>query len=199
MRGMERMILSGKGTGYVGQERRMGKAVRMADATTLVAKAGMLIRRPADAVFEAFADPAVTARFWFSKGSGRLVPGARVRWEWEMYGAGSDVVVKAVEPGRRILIDWDEPATEVEWTFEARGPDRTWVAVENRGFHGDPRRAGGAGARFDRRLRSGAGGRQDLARARHRAGLRAGPPSRCGGGGLAVNRNGRNCPLFRSG
>lgn len=54
-----------------------------------------------------------------------------------MYGAGSDVVVKAVEPGRRILIDWDDPPTEVEWTFEARGPERTWVEVENRGFHGD--------------------------------------------------------------
>jgi uncharacterized protein YndB with AHSA1/START domain len=108
----------------------------MEDVTGPVAKAGMLIRSPAEEVFEAFADPAVTARFWFSKGSGRLKPGARVRWDWEMYGAGSDVVVKAVEPGRRILVDWDEPATEVEWRFEARGPDRTWVEVENRGFHG---------------------------------------------------------------
>lgn len=52
----------------------MGKAGRMTDATGLVARAGMLIRRPAGAVFEAFADPAVTARFWFSKGSGRLEP-----------------------------------------------------------------------------------------------------------------------------
>lgn len=115
----------------------MGKTGRMDDAKGPVAKAGMLIRRPAAEVFEAFADPAVTARFWFSKGSGRLEPGARLRWEWEMYGAGSDVLVKAVEPGRHILIDWDDPATQVEWTFEARGPDRTWVAVENRGFHGD--------------------------------------------------------------
>lgn len=108
----------------------------MAKQTKPVARAGMLIRRPADLVFEAFADPVVTARFWFSKGSGRLDPGARVRWEWEMYGAGSDVVVKAVEPGRRIPIDWDEPATQVEWTFEPRGQERTWVEVENRGFHG---------------------------------------------------------------
>ena len=103
-----------------------------------VAKAGMQIRRPVSAVFEAFVDPAVTSRFWFSRGSGRLAPGARVRWEWEMYGAGSDVLVKAVEPNRRILIDWDEPATEVEWNFEARGEDRCWVTVENRGFHGTP-------------------------------------------------------------
>jgi len=102
----------------------------------LIAKAGMLIRRPAADVFEAFVDPAITSRFWFSRGSARLEPGARVRWEWEMYGAGSDILVKAVERDRRILIDWDDPATEVEWTFEPRGTDRCWVDVENRGFHG---------------------------------------------------------------
>ncbi len=42
----------------------------------------MLIRRPAAPVFEAFADPAVTARFWFSEGSGQLAPDARVEgWD----------------------------------------------------------------------------------------------------------------------
>lgn len=101
------------------------------------AEAGMLIRRPAAEVFEAFVDPAVTRRFWFSKGSGRLEPDAVVRWDWEMYGAGSDVRVKAFEPNRRVLIDWDlDDPTEVEWTFEARG-ESTWVTVTNRGFHGD--------------------------------------------------------------
>ncbi|HYD11237.1 MAG TPA: SRPBCC family protein [Allosphingosinicella sp.] len=101
-----------------------------------VANAAMLIRRPVAEVFEAFANPAITARFWFSHGHARLAPGAQLRWEWEMYGAGTDVLVKAIEPGRRILIDWDEPVTEVEWLFEPRGADRTWVTVENRGFHG---------------------------------------------------------------
>lgn len=101
-----------------------------------VASAGMLIRRPVDEVFRAFVDPAVTARFWFSKGSGRLEPGAEVRWDWEMYGVGSDVRVKAIEENRRILIDWDlDDPTEVEWTFETRG-DHAWVNVENRGFSG---------------------------------------------------------------
>ena len=107
--------------------------------TPAVASAGMLIRRPVAEVFEAFVDPAVTRRFWFTDGSGRLEAGARVRWTWAMYGARTEVVVKAVEPDRRILIDWDvdsEP-TEVEWRFEARG-DQTWVTVENRGFSGSP-------------------------------------------------------------
>ncbi len=109
----------------------------MAETKPPIASAGMLIRRPVAAVFEAFVDPAVTSRFWFSNGSGRLEPGAHVRWDWEMYGVGSDVTVKAIEPNLRILIDWDEPATEVEWRFASRGPDRTWVEVENRGFRGD--------------------------------------------------------------
>lgn len=105
----------------------------------LTASAGMLIRRPVSGVFEAFVDPAITARFWFSDGSGRLEPGVRVRWNWAMYGAGTDVVVKALEPDRRILIDWDVDSdpTEVEWTFAARG-DETWVEVFNRGFAGAP-------------------------------------------------------------
>ena len=102
-----------------------------------VASAGMLIRRPVAAVFEAFVDPAVTSRFWFTGGSGRLAAGACVRWDWAMYGVGTDVVVKAIEPDRRILIDWDVDSdpTEVEWRFEVRGED-TWVTVENRGFSG---------------------------------------------------------------
>lgn len=63
----------------------------------IVAEAGMFIRRPVAEVFEAFVDPAITSRFWFSKGSGRLKPGARVRWDWEMYGAGSWVNVREFE------------------------------------------------------------------------------------------------------
>jgi len=103
-----------------------------------VVEAGMLIRRPVAAVFEAFADPAVTTKFWFSMGSGQLESGARVRWDWEMYGAGSWVTVREIEPNRRILIDWDEEApTAVEWVFTERGPDATFVTVTNSGFHGD--------------------------------------------------------------
>lgn len=99
------------------------------------ASAGMLIRRPVADVFAAFIDPAITARFWFTAGSAPLTPGARVRWDWAMYGAGTDVRVKAIEPDRRILIDWDIAAapTEVEWRFQSRG-DHTWVTVQNRGF-----------------------------------------------------------------
>jgi len=112
-----------------------------------VATAGMLIRRPVAQVFAAFVDPSVTTRFWFSDASGPLTPGAEVRWDWAMYGVGTDVRVKAIEPDRRILIDWDVDTnpTEVEWRFERRG-DQTWVTVENRGFSDD---ADGVAAALD--------------------------------------------------
>lgn len=98
----------------------------------------MLIRRPAHEVFEAFVDPTVTTRFWFTRSTGRLAPGAEVRWDWEMYGASAVVRVREIEPDRRIVIDWGsagEPATRVEWTFEARA-DGTLVVVTNTGFQG---------------------------------------------------------------
>ncbi|MGE0153232.1 MAG: SRPBCC family protein [Reyranellaceae bacterium] len=100
-----------------------------------VVATSLLIRRPANVVFEAFVDPAVTSRFWFTEGSGRLEPDAKVTWTWGMYGASSNVRVKAIEPNRRILVDWDveDNPTEIEWTFDDRG-DQTVVEVVNRGF-----------------------------------------------------------------
>ena len=104
-----------------------------------VAEAQMLIRKPASIVFEAFVDPAITSRFWFSRGSGRLEAGSRVRWDWEMYGVGTTVDVKVIEPGKRILIEWDVPEnpTSVEWTFEAKAGERTFVKIRNWGFSGN--------------------------------------------------------------
>jgi uncharacterized protein YndB with AHSA1/START domain len=104
-----------------------------------VAKAQMLIRKPVAQVFEALVDPAITSRFWFSKGSGRLEAGKQVRWDWEMYGASANVDVKTIEENQRILIEWGGPdhPSSVEWTFEPTGEDRTFVTVKNWGFSGD--------------------------------------------------------------
>jgi uncharacterized protein YndB with AHSA1/START domain len=98
----------------------------------------MLIRRPAAEVFEAFVDPAITTQFWFTKSSGRLDAGKPVVWEWEMYGASAQVVVKAIEPNRRILVDWGDESgmTEVEWRF-AEQSGGTMVTITNTGFAGD--------------------------------------------------------------
>jgi uncharacterized protein YndB with AHSA1/START domain len=103
------------------------------------AKAEMLIRRPVAEVFEAFVDPAVTSKFWFTHGSGRLETGQRIRWDWEMYGVSSDVDVKAIEENKRILIEWTGygTPTTVEWIFTPRAENETFVTVTNTGFSGD--------------------------------------------------------------
>ena len=104
-----------------------------------VAKAAMLIRRPASEVFEAFIDPAITSRFWFTKSTGRLEPGRHVTWTWEMYDVSVDVEVREIETNKRIVIEWGNygEMTKVEWVFTPQGNDATYVTITNSGFQGD--------------------------------------------------------------
>jgi len=104
-----------------------------------VSKTGMLIRKLVGEVFEAFVDPEVTTKFWFTKGSGRLEAGTQVQWDWEMYGISIPVTVKAVEPGKRILIEWPGKGgpTTVEWLFKSLEDGSTFVSITNSGFTGD--------------------------------------------------------------
>jgi uncharacterized protein YndB with AHSA1/START domain len=103
------------------------------------AKTEMLIRKPVAEVFEAFVNPAITSKFWFTKGSGRLETGKQIQWDWEMYGLFIQVAVKAIEENRRILIEWPghgAPST-VEWVFTPRADNTTFVSITNTGFGGD--------------------------------------------------------------
>ncbi len=104
-----------------------------------VAKTAMLIRRPVAEVFEAFINPAITSKFWFTRGSGRLEPDKQVQWEWEMYDASTQVSVLAIEEHKRILVEWlgyGTPTT-VEWIFTARDDNATFVSITNTGFSGN--------------------------------------------------------------
>lgn len=102
-----------------------------------VVKTNLLIRASVDACFNAFVDPAITIKFWFTRGSGKLEAGKRVRWDWEMYGASSDVDVKAIEPNKRISFEWGFPDSNmVEWTF-APHTLGTMVEITNDQFKGD--------------------------------------------------------------
>lgn len=107
--------------------------------TAPIAKAQMLIRRPAAEVFEAFVDPNITSKFWFTKGSGRVEAGRQLTWDWEMYGASAIAKVTRVEPNRRIQLDWGDEGdlTAVEWLFTARGDGATFVSITNSGFKGN--------------------------------------------------------------
>jgi uncharacterized protein YndB with AHSA1/START domain len=104
-----------------------------------IAQTEMLIRKSVADVFDAFIDPGVTSNFWFTKSSGRLEVGHEVRWDWEMYGASTSVLVKDIEPNKRIVIEWDgySGRTTVEWKFSARADGTTYVVITESGWTGN--------------------------------------------------------------
>lgn len=101
----------------------------------VVVETQMLIRKPVAVVFNAFIDPSVTTNFWFTKSSGKLEEGKKITWEWEMYGVSVDVHVKKIVQDKEITIEWDEPATTVEFTFKPMSAQSTYVVIRNYGFH----------------------------------------------------------------
>jgi uncharacterized protein YndB with AHSA1/START domain len=102
---------------------------------TPIVKAEMLIRRPVEEVYEAFINPEITTKFWFTKSSGRLEEGKKVRWDWEMYGVGDDLYVKELKQNRLIRVEWSD-GTQVEWIFTPRTDNETFVSITNSGFSG---------------------------------------------------------------
>lgn len=105
-----------------------------------MAKTGMLIRKPVTQVFEAFINPDVTTRFWFTRSTGRLETGTACEWIWDMYQLTVPVSVQKVEPLRKIVIDWGEgrDRTTAEFTFQDLGSAGTYVEIINYGFQGNP-------------------------------------------------------------
>ncbi len=101
-------------------------------------RTGMLIRKPVAEVFEAFVNPEITAKFWFTKGSGRLEAGKQVQWAWEMYGISIPVTAKAIEPNKRIVIEWPGygGVTSVEWLFAPQKDGTTFLSITEGGFAG---------------------------------------------------------------
>jgi uncharacterized protein YndB with AHSA1/START domain len=104
-----------------------------------VAKTGMLIRKPVAEVFEAFIDPNITTKFWFTRSSGRLEVGKDIKWEWEMYNAATQVTAKVIDNNKRIVIEWDgySGRNSVEWKFAPLTPDTTFVSITESGWTGN--------------------------------------------------------------
>jgi uncharacterized protein YndB with AHSA1/START domain len=104
-----------------------------------ITKTGMLIRRPVADVYEAFVNPEITTNFWFTRSSGRLEAGKQVQWDWEMYGVSIRVTAKAIEPDKRIVIEWPgySNPTTVEWIFTPQKDGTTFVSITEAGFTGD--------------------------------------------------------------
>jgi uncharacterized protein YndB with AHSA1/START domain len=95
----------------------------------------MLIRKPAETVFQAFIDPKITTNFWFTKSSGLLEVGKTITWTWEMYGVSTNVFVKDIILNKKISTEWGDPATIVNYEFTALTDDTTYVVIKNYGYN----------------------------------------------------------------
>ncbi|PXY46069.1 SRPBCC family protein [Flavobacterium hydrophilum] len=111
----------------------------MAAVNNNFAKAEMLIRKPVSEVFQAFIDPEITSKFWFTKGSEKLKEGESIVWSWEMYGFSLTVFTKVIETDKRIVIEWGNSGEEtlVEWVFSPLDEKETFVSITNSNFKGD--------------------------------------------------------------
>ena len=106
----------------------------METKNTPIVEAQMLIRKPAEQVFNAFIDPSITTNFWFTKSSGKLEVGKTVTWEWEMYGVSVEVLIKEIIQNKKISTEWGDPVTTVDYEFIALTDDTTYVIIKNYGF-----------------------------------------------------------------
>ena len=101
---------------------------------TPIVEAQMLIRKPAEQVFNAFIDPSITTNFWFTKSSGKLEVGKTVTWEWEMYGVSVEVLIKEIIQNKKISTEWGNPVTTVDYEFIGLTEESTYVIIKNYGF-----------------------------------------------------------------
>ena len=111
----------------------------MKDHQTENAATAMLIRKPVAEVFNAFINPEITTKFWFTKSTGKLEEGKQVEWFWEMYNINVTVNVKTIETNKRIVIEWGnyQNMSTVEWTFRTIAGKGTYVNIVNSGFQGN--------------------------------------------------------------
>ena len=96
-------------------------------------QAQMLIRKPIHEGFEAFINPEITTNFWFTKSSGKLEARKTIVWEWEMYGAKSEVNVHQVIPNQLIKTTWGNLSTNVDYEFKEMEKG-TLVIIKSYGY-----------------------------------------------------------------
>src|SRR5688572_9323309 len=102
--------------------------------TDLVAKAKMLIQRPAAEVFNAFIQPHLITKFWLKNSSGPLHSGAQVDWEFLVPGATERVSVTASEEPTHLAFVWSESKLNIDIRLSEAQNGSAVVSVEVRGF-----------------------------------------------------------------
>jgi len=99
----------------------------------------VLLRKPISEVFEAFINPEITTKFWFTKSSGKLEEGKSIDWIWEMYGNHAVTVkVLSILANEAIVIQWGkDEKTIAEWEFQDIGESKTFVTITYNGIQGE--------------------------------------------------------------
>ncbi|HEX5739854.1 MAG TPA: SRPBCC domain-containing protein [Hydrogenophaga sp.] len=100
----------------------------------LVARAKMLIQRPAAEVFNAFFQPELITKFWLKSSTGPLNSGAEVDWEFLVPGATERVSVTASENPTHLAFVWSEGKLNVDIRMSEAQKDSSVVSIEVRGF-----------------------------------------------------------------
>ena len=101
------------------------------------AETAMMIRKPLSEVFNAFIDPEITTKFWFTKSTGKLEEGKTIDWTWEMFHHTVKILPLVITSNEKIKIQWGEdPQAIVTWIFESIGNEKTFITITNIGLKG---------------------------------------------------------------
>lgn len=100
------------------------------------AKSELGIRKPVKEVFEAFIDPKITTKFWFTHSTGNLELGKTIAWKWEMYNLVVPVTVIEIVENQKIRIEWGEgiQKSTVLWEFKSVNDNLTFLTIRNYNF-----------------------------------------------------------------
>jgi len=109
------------------------------EETVNFAKSELGIRRPVKEVFEAFLNPEVTTKFWYTHSTGNLEVGRTIEWKWEMYNLVIPVTIIEIIENQKIRIEWGEGINKstVVWEFKSVNDNLTFLTILNYNFHGN--------------------------------------------------------------
>lgn len=104
-----------------------------------IAKSELGIRKPVNEVFEAFINPEITTKFWYTHSTGKLEVGATITWKWEMYNLAIPLTVIKIVENQKILIEWGEGVhkSTVVWEFNSINDNLTFLTIKNYNFQGN--------------------------------------------------------------
>lgn len=98
---------------------------------SVIIETQMLIRKPVAEVFNAFIDPEITSKFWFTSSTGHLIENRTVDWYWEKYEVTTSVYIEQLINNELIQIIWGEPKSTVDFIFEKITEQETYLRIRN--------------------------------------------------------------------